>query len=547
MPVSPAASSLGASILGGQAKRLTAGLISSLLVALPLPSAAAQQLQLQLDGLELSVDLTELEAWSQDPERSGGDLRVWLSLLDPTSREGLVRLLQAPLLEKRSFGLQLLSSWTGERILDQVGALITTADGRSTGALLQSTLRQVLRDQNSVTALELLKAVPTRQLVLRLDALLSLAQQWPGQIALQRDALSGLQWLNLPRLGRHPAPVPDGHSPSPRRLMLKVVHRSTPLAVEVWPSQRSGSSPWVLLMPGLGGDPDQLGWLAAALADRGWPVVVLEHPGSDAKAMQASLDGKRPPPGAESLPDRLADLQAVLSAGSRGELGRFGPGQTGEEGVVLMGHSLGALTALLGAGLKPEDGLERRCRRALERLPLTNPSQLLQCQIQEVPELARLTSRSRRTPVTAVVGFNSFGALLWPRAGLKPLRIPVMLVGGSLDLITPAINEQLRPFTRVSDPRSRLVLIQGASHFSPVRIPEQNQAVFQLGEDLVGVEPRRVQNLLLNLTVDFLLSLEQPQRLSPQERSQEGIRAWVLDRRRARDLLGWLPRDPDQP
>jgi predicted dienelactone hydrolase len=512
-----------------------------------LPGRAAQQLQLQLDGLELTVDLADLAAWSRDPARSGGDLRVWLSLLDPASREGLVRLLRAPLLEKRSFGLQLLSSWSGERILDQLGELITTADGGSTGPLLLSTLRQVLQQQEAVTALELLQAIPTQRLVLRLDALVNLAQQWPGQITLQREALRGLQRLALPRRDQGPSLVVDKRTPSPRRLMLAVAHRSAPLPVEIWPSQDPASTPWVLLMPGLGGDPDQLGWLAAALADRGWPVVVLEHPGSDGKAMKASLDGERPPPGAESLPDRLADLQAVLQAQGRGDLGRLGPGRAGQEGVVLMGHSLGAVTALLGAGLRPEEGLERRCRRALKRLLLTNPSQLLQCQIQQVPKLVSPISRSGEPSVAAVVGFNSFGALLWPGAGLEPLKVPVLLVGGSLDLITPAISEQLLPFTKVTDPRSRLVMIQGASHFSPVRIQQKGQALFQLGDDLVGVDPQRVQNLLLNLTVDFLRSLRQPQQLSPQMRWQEGIRAWVLDRRRARDWLGSLPKGPVQP
>jgi predicted dienelactone hydrolase len=522
-------------------------MLTSLLLALPLPVGAAQQLQLQLDGLELPVDLADLAAWSRDPGRSGGDLRVWLSLLDPASREGLIRLLRAPLLEKRSFGLQLLSSWSGERILDQLGELITTADGGSTGPLLLSTLRQVLQHQDSVSALELLQAIPTQRLVLRLDALVSLAQQWPGQITLQREALLGLQRLALPRRDQRPALVLDQRTPPPRRLMLTVTHRSAPLPVEVWPSQDPASTPWVLLMPGLGGDPDQLGWLAAALADRGWPVVVLEHPGSDGKAMKASLDGERPPPGAESLPDRLADLQTVIQAQGRGELGRLGPGLAGQAGVVLMGHSLGAVTALLGAGLKPEEGLERRCRRALKRLPLTNPSRLLQCQIQQVQELVGHTPRSGDPPVMAVVGFNSFGALLWPGAGLEPLRVPVLLVGGSLDLITPAISEQLLPFSRVTDPRSRLVMIQGASHFSPVRIHQRGQALFKLGDDLVGVDPQRVQNLLLSLTVDFLRSLHQPQLLSPQMRWQEGIRAWVLDRRRARDWLGSLPRGPVQP
>ncbi len=523
-----------------------------MLLALPLPllggllvlkpAAAAEQLQVQLDGLALPVDLAELEAWSRDPGKSRGDLAVWLNLLEPESRQGLIRLLQAPLLRDRSFGLQLLGSWSGEQMLQEVGELVTTPDGRSTAPLLLSTLRTLLQRQQSVTTIELLRAVPVPRLVLHIDAVLELAEQWRGQLALQRQALERLRRLGLPRRDYRPAALAADGATRPRLLQLPVPHRPSPLPVEVWPTSVPAAGPWVLLMPGLGGDPDQLGWLAAALAERGWPVVVLEHPGSDGKAMKASLNGDQPPPGAESLPDRLADLQAVLAAQRSGGLGPLGPGQAGAQGVVLMGHSLGGLTALIAAGLQPERGLERRCKRALDRLPLTNLSRLLQCQIPAVPQLARLPAGTGSTPLVAVVAFNSFGGLLWPRDGLEPLRVPVLLVGGSLDLITPPISEQLPPFTQATHPRSRLVLVQGGSHFSPVRVSQQGAALFRLGDELVGIEPQQVQNLLLNLTTEFLQSLRQPLLLSPQQRQQQGITAWVLDRRQARQWWGSLPR-----
>jgi predicted dienelactone hydrolase len=149
--------------------------------------------------------------------------------------------------------------------------------------------------------------------------------------------------------------------------------------------------------------------------------------------------------------------------------------------------------------------------------------------------------------VLAVVAFNSFGGLLWPRDGLEPLALPVLLVGGTLDLITPPTSEQLPPFVQATHPRSRLVLVKGASHFSPVRISGQGEALFRLGDELVGIEPQRVQNLLLNLTSEFLQSLRQPSLLSPQQRQQEGITAWVLDRRSARSWWRSLPRRELQP
>jgi predicted dienelactone hydrolase len=276
-----------------------------------------------------------------------------------------------------------------------------------------------------------------------------------------------------------------------------------------------------------------LRWLASVLADRGWSVVALQHPGSDATAMKAALEGQIPPPGAETLPTRLADVQAVLAAQRQGRLGVEG------NGVVLVGHSLGGLTALLASGLAPAPGLESRCRQALSRLPINNPSRLLQCQLAStgVP-----TPPSPPPDLRGVVVLNGFGSLLWPSQGLAPLSVPVLMAGGSLDLVTPPVEEQLGLFLPPGNPRSLLVLVEGGSHFSPVRVADSEEALFRLGSELVGVDPRTVQRLLLRITSEFLQSLDQPMRLPSQRLVQEGVTAFVLDPEMARRWRALLRR-----
>ncbi|MEX0588416.1 MAG: alpha/beta fold hydrolase [Cyanobium sp.] len=518
---------------------------------------AADELRLQLDGLDVPIDLVELEAWTRQPNQTnkpgggGADQAVWLDLLQPQGRRDLNRLLQAPLLRDRSFGLQLLNSWTGEQMLKEAGSLLTSANGGSTAPLLLSSLRQLLERQSSVSTLELLRALPVASVTLRIDGLLELASQWRSQLQHQNDALAQLRQLPLPARSSQPLAFTGAQSSNsrrlPQRLQLVVPHRVTTLPLELWPAQQSRRGPWLLLMPGLGGSPDQLGWLASALADRGWPVLVVEHPGSDQRALQSSLLGDAPPPGAETLPARLADLQAVLEAQREGRLPPFGPVPAGEQGVVLVGHSLGGLAALMGAGLVPERGLGRRCELALQFLPLTNLSRLLQCQLAGImgdgtasagPMAAEV---SQPTPLLGVVAFNGFGSLLWPHRGLQDLNVPVLLVGGGLDLVTPPVEEQLAVFARARHPRSRLVLVEGASHFSPVRIDNRGEALFRLGDELVGTEPLKVQALLLNLTSEFLQGLEHPLLLSPQRREQEGVSAYVLDPAQARRWRGLIP------
>jgi hypothetical protein len=141
-----------------------------------------------------------------------------------------------------------------------------------------------------------------------------------------------------------------------------------------------------------------------------------------------------------------------------------------------------------------------------------------------------------------VVLFNSFGSLLWPERGLRDLRVPALLVGGSLDLVTPPLQEQLELFLPAGHPRSRLALVQGGSHFSPLRLAPGDEALFRLGSDWVGVEPEAVQGLLLGLTSDFLDSLARPvsrkvvksaaRQVAPgasQRLLHRGVTAYVLD------------------
>ncbi|MEB3322158.1 MAG: alpha/beta hydrolase [Synechococcaceae cyanobacterium] len=530
---------------------ITAALASLLIAAAGGRAAAAEVLELRLDGLSVPIRIDQLEEWSRRagqpvPHRRGRqEVGVWLDLLDPESRTALAGLLRTPLLRDRSFGRQLLDSWAGGPMLAEVGDLLTTPDGRSTSTLLQETLRRLLEERREVNALQLLQALPEPRLSLQLDRLLALADQWRHQLERQRLALELLRRLPLPPPPAAGTQASSAGQARPHRRRLAVPHRPDPLPVDLWlPDPRPAgpapagaappaARPWVLMMPGLGGDAGHLGWMAGALAARGWPVAVLEHPGSDAEALRSALEGRRPPPGAESLAVRVDDARAVLAAQRQGALPVHG------EGVVLVGHSLGAVNALLTAGLAPEPGLGERCRSRVERLPLTNPSWLLQCQL---PRSGLPAAAAAPAGLRGMVLLNGFGSLFWPRRALEPLGVPVLMVGGSLDLVTPPLEEQLALFLPAGDPRSRLVLVEGGSHFSPVRMDDPGEAVLRLGEELVGVNPETVQALLLTLTTDFLETLGEPRRLAPQKRTHRQAAAYVLDGPAARRWKAGLPR-----
>ncbi|MDP7994133.1 MAG: alpha/beta hydrolase [Synechococcus sp. SP2 MAG] len=492
--------------------RLAAGCVCSLLFfgVTPRPLWAASQLEVQIDGTVIPFSIGDLAQWARSDGRHRSELSNWFSLLTPESRAGVLELLQAPVILDRSMARQLLNSWAGRQLLDQIADLVRVDDDTE-GVIVRQTINELLTRQQQVSSLDLLEALPAESVRLDLDLLLKLASSWRMQLERQQNLVRSLDRFPVTASVSEPAAVfpKDVNSLlEPRLMSLAVRHRKEPLGFQLWLPVEGAPKreQWMVLMPGLGGSPDHFRWLGRGLSRRGWAVLVPEHPGSDDEAVQALLEGRLPPPGAEVLPARLKDLDALLKARDQGVFQV--PGQR----LVLAGHSLGAFSALLSTGASPAPGLARRCTSVLRDLPLSNLSRLLQCQLVDVS----LPKQVAPNGLSAVIGFNSFGSLLWPAGSLsKTVKVPVLFTGGTLDLITPPISEQLGLLLAMpADPSSRVVLVEGASHFSPVRVEGQRQGgrgedLFQLGEELVGVQPLQVQALLEQEVVQFLVEQEQ--------------------------------------
>ena len=194
-----------------------------------------------------------------------------------------------------------------------------------------------------------------------------------------------------------------------------------------------------------------------------------------------------------------------------------------------MGHSLGALIALLYEGNKPTNQLDERCDSALKDFAVTNLSKLLQCQLNEISYF----EKKRDDKAKAIIGFNSFGSLVWPTENSAGIEIPTLLVGGTYDLITPLMNEQFIVFSALNNPSNRFLIIEGASHFSPIRINNsylENNDVFKIDKSFIGSDPILIQDLSLKFIVDFIENINNQKIPSVIKNQQEmGLDFHLLD------------------
>ena len=120
--------------------------------------------------------------------------------------------------------------------------------------------------------------------------------------------------------------------------------------------------------------------------------------------------------------------------------------------------------------------------------------------------------KNNSNKASAIVGFNSFGSLVWPKENSTGIKTPTLLIGGTYDLITPLINEQFRVFSALDNSSNRFLIIEGASHFSPIRINksyEESNDVFKISESFIGSEPILVQDLSTKFIVEFLENIKE--------------------------------------
>ena len=307
----------------------------------------------------------------------------------------------------------------------------------------------------TITLLNLLREIPGRKVTIRLDR----AVPFLRQIERRQRELDRLV-LTYPKL---PPASASALGRGPWRIQTRVStipEPSSPDQLEVTVVRPVGGPglPPVVISHGLWDSPASfLGW-AQHLASHGPPVFLPRHPGSDISQQADMLAGKTPPPDPKEFLRRPLDVRALLDALDAGSL----PGGEGvrARNVTFIGHSWGGTTALQLAGARSLPApLWKDCASATN--PLRNISWVLQCSF-----LPATTETSLADPrIVRVVAVSPPQGLVFA-TGLLDLKVPVLLVSGSRDLVVPTRPEALLPFGAYPHGRNELVLAEGGTHFN---------------------------------------------------------------------------------
>ena len=474
-------------------------------ISLDKKAIAAEKVILSYGALEFDVSVDSLETYAKTGKIEG-ELKSYADFLTPEQLEQF----KVGLTTSADFShlaiAQFLYSFQGETILRRVSQVVKTNARQPGFYALRSALILAAADGDSgLTPLNVLKKFPTD--ALRVDSrqgfeifknLSKVVQTNTLAIAaVEQEAIKERQEFSdsAPTVRNLNLLIPGGYRYRKQRLTMNDRRRDRKFPVELYIPQVESKSklPLVVISHGLGSDLTTFAYLAKHLASHGFAVAVPEHPGSSASQIEALLSGFEndvTPP--EELIDRPLDIKFLLDRLSHS----FGD-EIDVENVGAIGQSFGGYTTLALAGAEINwNSLERDCPNLDSSW---NLSWLIQCLALQIP-IPYADRNLKDDRIKAAIAINPLVSTIFDRESLSQIDIPVMLVSGSADPVTPALPEQILPFTWLTSPEKYLVLLKGGTHFSAL---EESAGSIPVPEQAIGPSPKIAQDYVRQLGLAF--------------------------------------------
>jgi predicted dienelactone hydrolase len=489
------------------------GVVST--IALTLPGQAAERIAFYYAPFgEFTISTDSLEKFAKEGKITD-DFDFYAGRLSQQQLTQLRELLETRFQVSTTLVSQFTYSPIGVNLLKRLGDLLLT-DSRQNGFYaIRSAFILSAADREGLTLVNVIRRYPSPTIRLNLGETLGIVDNLSGLLKRRDITVTRLKQIAQTEAANE-TKIDFGKQPDLRRvgtfksqkisLELDDTSRKRQFAVDLYlpfsakPPVQSPvqPSPVIVISHGVAESRETFAYAAQHLVSYGFAVAVLEHPGSDSKKFQQYFSGFAGPPEAEELINRPLDVKFLLDElQRRSERNENLKGRLNLQQVGAIGHSLGGYTALtLASGNLNFPQLRKDCfpNRSL------NLSVFLQCRGAELPPINYSLSDPR---IKAVMALNPLNSTIIGKTGLSKIKIPVMLVGGSQDIFTPAVPEQIRPFTWLRTGDKYLAIIENGTHFSVSEDLKQEENILPVPESLIGPNPAIAQTYIKALSVAF--------------------------------------------
>ena len=483
------------------------------------PTTAAETITFSFGPIERSISVESIERYAEEG-RVTEDLAPYIRYaenFDPALPQQIRGLLSQRVDADVVTVAQFAYTPQGEYVLEQAGEVFRTG-ARLSGAkgLRAAAILSAADEAEGLTLINVIRRFPTATLRVNVRQGLAIARQATEALNQSRQALDLISEVSFESaavpfpLGTSAAELNDLVSrPGPyqaRKLSLRI--KASPQPVDLYLPQRpflsivpdATNSPAVIISHGLGNDRATYAYLAQFLAEHGFSVIAVEHPGSSADQFDALISGRadRVVPDTEFInrPLLISSVLDELQARAQTDKNLSG---INFDNVGIIGQSFGGYTAFAVAGAPVNFDL---LRSACPPEFTFNPSVLLQCQALNIapPDVSSTNFRDPR--IQAVIAINPIDSVILGQSSLAQIEVPVLMMASSADTIAPALPEQVFPFTWLTDSDHYLLVMEGGTHFSTLGI--SGRETFNLPAQIVGPNPEIAQTYTKKMSLAFL-------------------------------------------
>ena len=482
---------------------LSLGVVSGVLTAIP--AFGAQQITISYGPAESYVSINEIQQFVKEGKVTPV-LALYGTLLKLKDGDKLRKILQTPLEASPWSVGQFLDTPTGNVILTRVGKVLKTDKNENGYAALRIAIGQASAHPEGLTILRILEEFPGESIRVDLDFSLELLEDIL-QILVEDELViqSVEQQAQQARINEnYTFDLPDPRNKGSIRwtveeLTFRNPNRDRPSPLRVYLPQVKKPVPLIVISHGLGSDPQTFSYIAEHLASHGFAVAIPEHIETSANKFARFFDGFERPPSPSVFANRPLDITYLLDELEK----KYQPSPIWKRridfnNVGILGQSFGGYTALAvgGAELNPEKLIEG-CEKSEDRRITLNISTLLQCRSLEVASQQKNFEDPR---IKAVIAINPLTSLIFGEEGMSQIRIPTMIIGGTKDYVTPAVPEQIQPYTWLNSSRKHLVLLEPGTHFSFLK---ESGGRLTVPPQLIGPNPNLAYPYLKALSLSF--------------------------------------------
>ncbi|MDB9528516.1 alpha/beta fold hydrolase [Oscillatoria sp. CS-180] len=497
-------------------------------------SRSAEQIIITYGFFERTVDIADLEAFAQGEELSEQLSKYANSFgLSDTDLESIREIL----VQKADFDevdvARFLYTTQGTRLLRSIKDIVQTPSRQPGIVAIRSGLILAAADDEGLTLLNFLKQYPTPAIRIDVGAGLDIAATVAETLRASERAIAFIETLSA-----EAAQQPQGRLQAVRQLVyeipayeasritLRLPFRDVDAALYLpEPKSRAlqlpNEIPVIVISHGLGDEGRSYLYLAEFLAERGFAVATLDHPGSDGEQVSRLFAGL-----SDNIVDereflnRPEDVSALLDEIEDYILNdRELRWRVDTRNVGLIGQSFGGYTALALAGATYNtETLQAACG---PREIYFNLSLLLQC---EADFEAADPSALKDDRVQAILTVNPIGSQIFGPSGFGDVDVPVMIVAATADTVAPALPEQIEPFTWLQTEYRYLAVAQGTTHFSVIKLGNGTMPSIPVPVSMWGDSPEIAQDYLEILSLMFF-----QRHLRQDTRYDSGLTAWFIE------------------